>query len=366
MSTYKNTAEPRARQQRTASIAGAQANPVTWWASIGVLITLFQFYVWGSWINSGPARVVPLNPSEMEPLRAAIFHSLEFISPLLCSVCLWYFLLKPLIREKRLAQSGLVILMMPFLYFWDPSAMYFTTWEAYSSYFTSWGNWMGYYPGEIATNVGSIPEPVFLMLPGYTWQVGVPVLIMLWGMRKCKERYPNASTPQMIAAGIVFGCIYDFVYEVPFLRTQIWSYWGSVGEWSLWGGHWYQFPLYEIAFWGLTTGLFASVLYFTNDKGQTFVERGLERLRYGTAAKGVIRFFALLGIFNLIYLVGFTMPMNLFTIHSGPPPADTPAHLVNGVCGPDTHYACPSADLPINRAGANIFVGPGLTLRSKQ
>jgi len=79
------------------------------------------------------------------------------------------------------------------------------------------------------------------------------------------------------------------------------------------------------------------------------VERGVDKLRIGRVRKKLVRFLALVAIFNLIFLC-----QNAFMIvlapHADPWPNGYRSYQVNGVCGPHTTFNCgPTVPSPRTR-----------------
>jgi hypothetical protein len=349
------------------SVAGKPIAPIKWWAGVGILFLIFQIYVWGSWIMS--AEFVPTPAPVGDDVVHFWIKVLEVSSALIAIGCLYYFTFRPLIRERRLTTDGAIIGVIPLLSIQDPFGIYIAPWWSYSSHFTNFGNWISQVPGAVSPNAHLVPEPITAISTMYVWLVGVPILIILATMRWWKQRYPESGAASIFFVGIFTGFIYDVIVEGAGCQVGIWAFTGAIQKWSIFGGHWNQYPLYEMVFWGGWCGLAANVMYWTNDKGQTFVERGLEKLKASPLAKGWIRYFAILGFFQVIYLCAYNIPIQFFAINGDPMPADTPAHLRGTVCGEGTSYACPGPGIPLNRVGpradgqAGALVAPDLTVR---
>lgn len=350
----------RSKSREQVSVAGKQALPIVWWSGVGALFMLLAVYVWGSWILSPEFKPTPAPANDGG--WALWIKSFEVFCIVASSSTYLWFVVRPLIRERRLNTTGMVIAVSPFLYLQDPFGLYVTQWWTYSSHFTNYGNWISQVPGAITPNAHLVPEPIFAASSMYVWLVGIPFLLIAAGMRKYKARYPQASTAQVFLFGILLGFIYDLVVEGLAVQVGLWSFTGAIWSMSLFGGHWNQFPLYEMVFWGGMAGVAANVLYWTNDKGQVFVERGVERLRVPPLAKGVMRYLAFLGIFQTLILVLYTLPIQFFAMNGDPMPADTPAHLRPGVCGDGTAYACAGPGVPLNRAGPRIDGQPAVII----
>jgi hypothetical protein len=177
----------------------------------------------------------------------------------------------------------------------------------------------------------------------------------LAAMRWVKAKFPGINNLKLSIAGVLAVMVFDMVLECLLIRvTGIYAYPGSIRSLSLWGGHWYQFPIYEAIFFGGWWGLCAVLLYFKDDKGLTWVERGVEKIdmcKRSNFKKGMMRAIAVIGFCQTIELFIYVLPMPLITANADPFPDDTPAFFTvgTGMCGPGTGLACPRPDLPIIR-----------------
>lgn len=78
----------------------------------------------------------------------------------------------------------------------------------------------------------------------------------------------------------------------------------------------------------------------------TLAERGVEKLRIGRGRRTLVRFLALVALFNVVFLAQNAV-MIVSTTHSSAWPKGYKSYLVNGMCGPGTSYACPGPTVPI-------------------
>ncbi|MFA5938922.1 MAG: spirocyclase AveC family protein [Sinimarinibacterium sp.] len=341
------------------SVAGATTVPIKWFAVLGASWLAFQLYVWGSWILSPDFALVQAPPGDEE--RRFWIKSFELCSIGIAIWCLYHYTFKPLIRDRRLTTDGLIIGVMPWLCFQDPFGLYAAPWWNYSAHFTSFGNWMNQVPGAIAPNAHFIPEPIFAVSTFYVYLLGIPLLVILAAMRAWKRRYPTSSPMTIFMVGIGAGFIYDVIIEGLGCQVGIWAFTGAIREYSIFGGSWNQYPLYEMVFWGGMSGLLANVMYWTNDKGQTFAERGVEKVKTSPAGKGLLRYLAILGVFQSILFVTYSMPIQFFAMNGDGVPENTPAHLRTG-CGEGSAYACIEPGMPINRVGQRLDGQPGMVV----
>jgi uncharacterized protein DUF5135 len=94
---------------------------------------------------------------------------------------------------------------------------------------------------------------------------------------------------------------------------------------------------------------------FRNDKGQTYVERGVDQVRGGPVKKAGLQLLAMIPAFQLGLLMLYTVPqVAFFTSKPNEWPADVQrrSYLVDNICGPGADWACPGPSVPLNRGNA--------------
>ena len=103
----------------------------------------------------------------------------------------------------------------------------------------------------------------------------------------------------------------------------------------------------------------ASLRYFTNDRGEMIVERGIDKVKAGPRTKVLIRALAAVAAVHLALIVFYNIPNSWIGIHSDEWPADLQkrSYLTNYVCGDGTDRACPGPALPNARFDTNDFDG---------
>jgi hypothetical protein len=87
-----------------------------------------------------------------------------------------------------------------------------------------------------------------------------------------------------------------------------------------------------------------------DDRGHTFVERGIDKLRVGAVARQWIKFLALFAYVHVSMFLVFTVPMQWFATHSDAFPAGYPSYMINGLCayGPNQDQ-CPGPGVMMPR-----------------
>ena len=100
--------------------------------------------------------------------------------------------------------------------------------------------------------------------------------------------------------------------------------------------------------------------YYRNDRGETFAERGLQKVQWGHGKKQVLRLMAFVGLMNVGYIVGYNGPIIFISIihhHEWPEDVVNKSYFTNGICGEGTGYPCGGSNVATARRGASIHVG---------
>lgn len=329
-----------------------RSSPVKIWAVVGGAFLLLEAYVLVRWIAVGQATSTPVGPVAVPTTMKATAILLQVLSVLGTVWALIAVVFRPWRRDGRLSADGLLALAFLPL-FWQDALLNFTqNWFVYNSGMPNLGSWYTNVPGWLAPNTNRVPMPVFFTYGSYLWLGVAFTAVANWLMRRAKARWPGIGAVGLIAVASACGALCDLVAELVFIRVGgLWAYAGAIPSLSLFPGRYYQFPLYSPVLFGVTLGLWAALRYYRDDRGRTLVERGTERLRTGPRRQTFLRYLALSGALNIIFLVGYNVPIQLFALHAAPWPQDIldRPYFTNGICGPGTTYECSSPNVPIPR-----------------
>ncbi|HEX9684078.1 MAG TPA: spirocyclase AveC family protein [Acidimicrobiales bacterium] len=339
-----------ARTMRTVEEA-QPAKPVKWWAAVGVAFIALEAYVLAHWIISGNATRTPTGSTPVPGWMTVMAHTWEAAGVVALVWTIYHFVVRPWRRERRITVDGMLVLTFFTLFWQDPLLNYSQTFATYNSTFINFGNWAASLPGWLGPNGNLFAEPIIWTAPVYVYASMGGVLLANLVMRKAKQRRPSLGTPGLIGVALVFCMGFDFVIETVWMRLGIYTYAGAIDWLTLFSGHYYQFPIYEVVLAGGMFAAFACLRYFQNDKGQTVAERGIDEIQTSTRNKSWLRFLATVGIVNVLMLATYNLPMQWFGTHADPWPEDitSRSYLTNGLCGPGTTYSCPGPGVPIPR-----------------
>jgi len=341
----------------------ASFSPVQAWAFAGGAVLAVQLYVWIKWVT-GPYFVrVPAGPSDPPTWMKTILVIWTGVIMLGLPVALYYVVIRPWRRERRITTDAMLLGAFGLAFFQDPLLNYLNTWCTYNTWMFNRGSWVMDVPGWVSWNKpgAMMAEPLLMNAPGYAWGVLLCTMLGCWVMRRAKSRWPSLGVAGLLGVLVVFTFFFDIVMEGLFLMPMgLFTYPGAIRSLSLFPGTYHQYPIYEGLLWGGVQAGFCSLRYFTDDRGRTFVERGLESVRGGAVKRESMRFLAIFAAVSLFFFVFYTIPAQWLAMHAGPWPEDIQkrSYFTMGICGEGTGRLCPHPSLPIDRGVTSAFIGP--------
>lgn len=206
-----------------------------------------------------------------------------------------------------------------------------------------------------------IPEPYLWTAGVYVWSSALVVFLGCWFMRKCKARWQWMNRLHLIGACFAFMVVVDIVLEaIIWMPLGTYQYPGA-NHLAINGGTYYQFPIWEAPLFGAFLTGIACLRYFRDDKGHTFPERGVEKLKWGQKKKTFLRFLAILAAGHVMFLGLYNIPAALFvSTHTTEWPEDIQkrSYFTDGICGEGTGRLCPGGSLPLQKGKDSYAVSP--------
>ena len=305
------------------------------WAFIGACFLLIEGYTWISWMT-GPhftPTPVPEGAPPMTGFPLVMLWFYQIVGPIAMLFAIWYWIIKPWRQEGRLTTDGMLAICLTAIVFFDPTYNYASTALHYNPWYVNFGAWTTSMPGWMSPKAHLLPEPLLVAIPGYLVAVFGQAVLVLWLLRKYKARKPDASALTMALLIILGLFITDTLAEILLIYSQVYIYPAAIHALTLWPGQWYQFPLTEgLFFGGFGIGVCGLLMYFKDDKGETFADRGLEKTRYNPYKKQLLKFLALFGCTHAGFLMLYTVPSAFVALHSDPYPEDIPPQFFYGLC----------------------------------
>jgi hypothetical protein len=303
--------------------------PVAIWAALGAAIMALIVFVLARWIG-GPNfhPVVPSGPAP--PGLMKWIWLLQILSPITLLVFLWFYVLRPWRSVGHMTLDGMLLLSWLSVYFHNALMNYLTSQLLWSSFFINYGSWG---PGSFPTwfSPGVVPEPFIGIGATYGTLGFWPALGVCGAMGWLQRRCPKMSTLELILCGWLVAIFFNTASEVPLLWTGIYAYPGAIRGLAIFPGRTYQFPMSSAICFGAVFVATATLRFFTDADGHSWVERGAGYVAKSLRMQTLLRFLAVFGFVQVSMFVLFTIPIQWVGLMSDPWPA-LPAHLTNGVC----------------------------------
>lgn len=320
-----------------------KTQPVVWWAVFGVACLAVAAWAWTSWLTSGGVHGTPTGPEPVPTYMKVFVRGSEIFGWVAFPVFIYYVAVRPWRREGKITTDGLLCLAF-FLATWqDPGLNFIKPWFLYGQYFIDWGSWLPHIPfGPEGT--AHLVQPVTWNFFGYVYiWFGVGILGSHL-LRKAKARWPDVSNLRLIVFTCVLCFVFDFLLELGWQFSGVDTYPGGHRWLTIFHGHYYQVPIYEII---MAIPWWAGAIflrYFRDDRGLTLVEKGVSALRLSPKKRTLVRFFALFGAVNALWFA-YNIPAAYLGGHlfydAWPADVVSRSYFVNGYCGPNEARPCP-------------------------
>ncbi|KUI36207.1 spirocyclase AveC family protein [Mycobacterium sp. GA-2829] len=341
-----NTLAP---QELSKGFIAKPPRPIVWLAVLGGLFLLLEAWVLTRWITSAEFRPAAVGPDPV-PTHTLIAIRVMEIGGVILAIVMIIIAWRSSRREGRLSLEAILMIAFATLWWQDPGISWGRPGFFYNAHFVNMSSWTGFLPGAINPTASRLPEPLLCMGSAYIYGILLAGLFVATVMRRTKRRFPDMPVAGLVATGVGAAMVLDLIVEVIFIRFGLYAYPTTIHSWSLFAGTRWQFPIYESLLWGPVWAAAGMLLYFRDDKGHTFIERGVDRIQSVTW-QPVIRILAVVAFMNIVYAV-YNVAMIWTTFQAGPMPSDIPSYFVAEQCGAGTDYACPSPDVPIPLPGS--------------
>ena len=330
----------------------------TWakiWIVHGFLWLALIAYCWTMWVVSGDFTPNTLGRGEEPTWYVVLVRCVEVVFGIfITGWILWHFVIGPKLRTGRFSFDGLFFLAGWLMFFQEPWIDWTTYQFQYATTFVNFGSWLSHIPGWSSGNGQLIPVPM-VYFTAYLWMCAMSGYAGSRYMTYQRRKDPSRSVFRLIVQTYLVMIVGDFIVELIMTRTGLISYSSTIPWLTLFAGTDHQFPLYEPLSWPGTFILLSCLHFFRDDRGRSWPERGIDKLKFKReGTKTLARFCAIAGAAQLAILIAFNFPYWFYALHSGPMP--TP-HIERtwrngGVCGPTTAFNCPDPRRPISRQSA--------------
>ncbi len=320
-------------------------------ATLGAGWVLLIAYVFVRWVTASYFGPTDPGPDRPPDYVVPCIRTFEVLMSAVTCWLLWECIVKPLRQTGELGADALLLISWLTLWFHDTLLNWTVHVFSYNAHAVNFGNWTQEIPGWLSPRSNLVPEPVLALGLSYIGQCTMGCWCAMAVMDRLKQRWPQTSALQMVGAALLTGMLLDWASEQTMISFQLMAYLSTVPALTVFAGELHQFPLYEAFFFGGVIGFTGVVMYFKDDKGYTWAERGVDKLRIARVrgVKTFVRWLALMGLFHTAMFFFYSVPMQLFSINGAAFPERVPSYLLNGICGPGTPYPCAGPNVPIPR-----------------
>jgi len=346
----------------SSSSAVAKGSLAIWyWAAAGVFFIGLEAWIFWQWYASGDMRFVNPGKTEIETWMYLMIVMNDIFWYLCILTVAWVFVIGPKLRTGKFSFDGLFVLSFATLWWQDPIFGFGSQGWSYSTTSINLGSWACHIPGWQSPGGCNVSEPLSWDFSFYFVLSAMAAIVGSMVMRKIKARFP-ALRDQWLWLGFGFIItIFDFILEFSWVSMGMYHYAGINEYLSIFDDTRFKFPLFEGPLIGWLVSLWTAILYYRNDKGETLAERGLSQVQATGGKRTLIRFLALSGCVNAMFIIGYSMTSLFFQYHAGPWPEETQdrSYFTNGICGDGTTIVCGTTNMPVPAAGY-VHIGPNL------
>lgn len=334
--------------------------PVEWWAYLGAAWLVFWAYVLISWVTGPFFERVDPGPTPLPGWMNVLFISWQAGAIPIVSVLLYFTVVRPWRRDRRIPFDGLLIVAYIFMSLQDPGSNYFGVWYTTNAHLANMGSYVNEIPGWLSFGAAGAQPPFMPLLHLLEYPLGMFCAVWVGcAVVKFLQRRTSWGPVALMAVCYPFMMVMDLVIEGAYMLLGFYTMAG--GHASFFPDAYNKFPLIEPVFVALIWLPVVALRMFKNDKGETLVERGADNLRIGAGRRDLMRLLAAIGVTQMIYLFCYNIPV---AAYMGAKPGVWPAevqrtsYFTDNLCGGDTDRLCPGPGIPLT---SKTWVSPGAT-----
>jgi hypothetical protein len=348
MSVQREANTPTATIERPteAHTAGAPPRrrwqPVHYWALLGLALGLYVAWMLVAWVADGPTQVTEFRDHSDVSWWAA--RGLEAVA-ILVALGMSIYLVRDCIKNRQLTLITRICIACLATMVFDSFINFYQPIWFYSSQLVNLSAPCGHAPGVVNPDCGALPWPIIFGPLMYGFGLPLGALLISAALRRLRARRPNISTIQLILLALAVGFLLDIAVDGGLMQFHLWAHPGFPDWFSIGGNSPYRYSFVLMIADGLIFLMPGLLLFFRDDRGQTFVERGLDQVRPG--ARSGLSLLAHIGILGSTVLVAAGI-CAVWGAYSSPYP-HFPPHLINKLCdgagSARTAYGpCPGSD----------------------
>ena len=329
--------------------ATTQARWVQVMAPIGGLLLLFEVYIVAKWITGPNFKTVPAGPTAVPTWMKFSIIGVQVVCWAVLILLMKRMVITPWLRDRSLTSDGMLVLAAMPLSLYDAASAFHQPWFTYNSYFVNFGNPLVEIPGWRSFNEpgAMLPWPGLWVIAFYPCFFVGTVKFGCFLMNSFKKRWPAISSAK--ALGMLFASfvVLDILVEGAMMSMGWYDEtgWPSIDLPGPYGHN----PARNFILLAFLGTVYTSIWYFRNDRGLTFAERGVERVRQPVKAQ-VMRLLATVAVLQIFFHLCYNVPMVILTDIS--PKSSWHQQMIDNsflndhICGAGTPRLCPGQTTP--------------------
>jgi hypothetical protein len=335
------TSAPKVAGRSEAARASVRARRVWGWpqylAIAGIPVLVVEVWTIASWLARGPHQVTGYRDGR--PLEFWVAHAFEAVVIVISLVVLAQ-VIRGCRAQRRVFTFDVMFLICAISMVWGTDVTnYFLPMFTFSSYWVNLNDPCGAIPILVNEDCGRVPLPI----------IGMPLMLsfgllsaaMFTGAlaERIQRRRPGLSKAKLMAFMVFASCLIVLVVEPLCIGLHLWNYPGLPLSIPVDGPAW-QYPIFpEVFVFGTFIGFPAALRFFRDDRGRTFLERGLDG--YSAKTRTSITLLAMYGFFQFMIWGPGTAPLWPMSWYQHEWPV-LPASQINGMCDPPGTTATPT------------------------
>jgi hypothetical protein len=312
------------------------------WALLGLGIVALAVTTWGRWLLSGNAAPVDPGPDPYHYLW--VLRATEVVSLSVFGFLVWYTLIRPAYRERRITLDGKLFIGGFFASVLDVLCQVFNPTWAMNAHTLTLGTWADQFPGFASPQADRWAWSLAWCMPAYIWLgVGAAIVGCAY-LNALRRRFPAMSTATMYTIVLVSFMIVFGLIATVWNRTEVYTYVSSPNALTLWADKTYRLPVTELLFIASYCLLFTWLRDSKDADGRCAVDRDLDTLRIGPRAKTLVSTLAVCGFAAFTTLAGYQIPNDWVAMNGGLASIPAlPSYLRGGqYCGQPGKPLCPN------------------------
>ena len=296
-------------------------------ASAGVLFLVWETWTLVAWLADGPHFITKYRDTRGLDWWAA--RGFEVVAVVGATLALAW-VIRGCFRARKLTFDAMFCIAALNTWWANDSFNFVLPIYNFSSNWTAVNSPCGNMPFVINPDCGRMANPIVFFVPFWAGLLVLSAALMGALLRPIRSRWPDLSKAKLVLLCFAIGIGFDVALEFSAIAMGLWTYF-SPDNFSIVinGGGGNRYALSELISGGIWWSLVCMVRVFKDDKGLSFVERGLSHLSHRRQV--LTTQLALIGFINLTVWTVATLPLVAYGPYMDPI-KPLPRHLVNDIC----------------------------------